>query len=123
MNKIFELENSKSISYEANNSYFQQEEQKKEEEDDNFEIDLEKIEPHKFNWFKYLIDKHLQHNDEDGNTSALHNADSYISLLNTVTSTKSDDEIQGELLDLVGFHNFTLLGELLSKREAIKIYT
>ena len=93
MNKIFELENSKSISYEANNSYFKQEEQKKEEEDDNFEIDLEKIETHKFNWFKYLIDKHLQHNDEDGNTSALHNADSYISLLNTVTSTKSDDEI------------------------------
>ena len=40
-----------------------------------------------------------------------------------MTSSKSDDEIQGELLDLVGFHNFTLLGELLKRREAIKIYT
>ena len=67
-----------------------------------------------------MIDKHLQLKDDDGNVSALNNVDSYISLLNIITSSKSDDEIQEELLDLVGFHNFTLLGELIKRREAIK---
>ena len=61
-----------------------------EEEDD---INLENIQPYKFNWFKYLIDKYLQHRDEEGNVSALHSADSYINLLNIVISTKKSEEI------------------------------
>jgi len=68
------------------------------------------------------LDKHLNHQDEEGNVSALHTADSYINLLNIVISTKSNEEIQDELLDLVGFHNFLLLEQLMNKREAIKIY-
>jgi hypothetical protein len=92
------------------------------EEEDETEINLETIEPYKFNWFKYLIDKHLQHKDEEGNVSALHSADSYINLLNIVISQKSNEEIQEDLLDLVGFHNFMLLEQLMSKREAIKVY-
>jgi hypothetical protein len=91
-------------------------------EDDAFEIDLNTVEPHKFNWFKYLIDKHLEHKDEDGNESALHTTDSYINLLNIVTSQKSNEEIQEELLDLVGFHNFPLLEQLLSRRQDIRTY-
>lgn len=86
------------------------------------EINLNTVEPHKFNWFKYLLDKHLQFADEDGNQSALHSADSYINLLNIVISPKSNEEIQEELLDLVGFHNFALLEQLMAKREQIKIY-
>jgi hypothetical protein len=86
------------------------------------DIDLEKIEPHKFNWFKYLLDKHLKHVDEEGNMSALHTADAYINLLNIVTSQKTNEEIQEELLDLVGFHNFPLLEHLINKRDAIKTY-
>jgi hypothetical protein len=87
------------------------------------EIDPESLPAHQFNWFKYLIDTELRHSDEEGNVSALHTADSYISLLNIVTSSKTDEEIQEELLDLVGFHNFPLLEKLLTKRDAIKIYT
>ena len=87
------------------------------------DLDLERIEPYKFNWFKYLLDKHLQHRDEEGNVSALHTSDSYINLLNIIISSKSDEDIQGELLDLVGFHNFELLEKMIQKRDAIKIYT
>jgi len=64
----------------------------------------------------------LRHQDEEGNQSALHSADSYINLLNIVISAKSNEEIQEELLDLVGFHNFSLLEQLMAKREEIKIY-
>jgi hypothetical protein len=89
---------------------------------DEPEIDLENIEPYKFNWFKYLLDKYLQDKDEDGNVSALRSADAYMNLLNIVVSSKSSEAIQEELLDLVGFHNFTLLEQLVGKREEIKIY-
>ena len=54
--------------------------------------------------------------------SALHTADSYVTLLNIVISQKTNEEIQEELLDLVGFHNFALLEHLINKREAIKTY-
>lgn len=63
------------------------------EEESDEEINLENIQPYNFNWFKYLIDKHLQHKDEEGNVSALHSADSYINLLNIVISTKKSEEI------------------------------
>jgi len=86
------------------------------------DINLDNIEAYKFNWFKYLIDKYLQHKDDDGNVSALHSADSYITLLNIVISAKTNEEIQDELLDLVGFHNFALLEQLMAKREDIKVY-
>jgi hypothetical protein len=71
------------------------------------------IDPTQFNWFKYLLENHLNLVDDEGNKSALQSADSYISLLNIVTSTKSDDDIQEELICLVGFHNFELLGHLI----------
>lgn len=83
---------------------------------------LRDVDPAKFNWFKYLIDKHLQYKDDEGNVSALNSADSYSNVLNIITSKKFDEEIQEELLDFVGFHNFTLLQELIAKRDAIKIY-
>ena len=35
-------------------------------------------------------------------------------------SSKKNEEIQGELLDLVGFHNFEMLEHLISKREIIR---
>lgn len=80
----------------------------KEEED--FVLNPDDLaEPHRFNWFKYLLDTQLKTEDEEGNKSALQSADGYINLLNIVISTKPDDEIQNELMELVGFHNFTLL--------------
>lgn len=69
-----------------------------------------------------MLDKYLKHQDDDGNVSALHTADSYMNLLNIVVSKKANEEIQEELLDLVGFHNFSLLEQLLNKREDIKVY-
>ena len=86
------------------------------------DVDLDSIEPHKFNWFKYLLDKQLKHEDEEGNMTAFHNDDTYINLLNIHNSHKTNEEIQEELLDLVGFHNFALLEHLINKREAIKTY-
>ncbi len=72
------------------------------------------------NWFKYIIDKYLKLQDEDGNPTALNNADAYVNLLNIVLTSKRNEEIQEELLDLVGYHNFELLEKLLDKRDYIK---
>ncbi len=58
--------------------------------------------------------------DEDGNASALNSADAYVSLLNIVLSPKKNEEIQEDLLSLVGYHNFDFLTQLIEKREIIR---
>ncbi len=55
------------------------------------------------------MDKYLVMEDEDGNASALNTADAYVSLLNIVLSVKKNEEIQEDLLGLVGYHNFEFL--------------
>lgn len=57
------------------------------------QIDLSQIEPHKVNWFKYILDKYLKLEDEDGNPSALNSADAYVNLLNILLTSKKDEEI------------------------------
>jgi hypothetical protein len=69
-------------------------------------LDISQIDPTKVNWFKYIIDT----------------ADSYANLLNILLSSKKNEEIQEDLLDLVGFHNFEMLGLFFEKRELIKEY-
>ena len=73
------------------------------------DVDLSQIEPNKVNWFKYIIDRFMKLKDEDGNPSALNNADAYVNLLNILVANKKSEEIQNELLDLVGYHNFEFL--------------
>ena len=78
------------------------------------------IEPSKINQFKYLIDKFLSVTNEDGSASVLNSIDGYANLLSIVLSQKKNEEIQEELLDLVGVHNFELLSQLIEKRDLIK---
>jgi hypothetical protein len=66
------------------------------------------------------LDKHLRLVDDEGNTTALNTADAYVNLLNILITSKKNEEIQNELLDLVGFHNFELLEKLIERREIIK---
>ena len=54
---------------------------------------MESVEPHKVNWFKYIIDRYLKLEDEDGNPSALTNPDAYLNLLNIILSNKKNEEI------------------------------
>ena len=63
------------------------------------------IEHSKVNWFKYLVDTYLT----EDNSTVLNSTDAYANLLNIVLSTKKNEEIQEELLDLVGYDNFELL--------------
>jgi hypothetical protein len=79
------------------------------QEESEEEFDISQIEPSKINWFKFILDKYLKLKDEEGNPTALNNADAYVNLLNIITTNKKNEEIQEELLDLVGFHNFELL--------------
>jgi hypothetical protein len=58
----------------------------------------------------------------DGGVSLLNSTDAYANLLTIILSAKKNDEISEELLDLVGYHNFELLQQLLEKREFIKEY-
>ena len=74
------------------------------------------IEPSKVNWFKYLVDTYLT----EDNSTVLNSTDAYANLLNIVLSTKKNEEIQEELLDLVGYDNFELLTYLLEKRAFIQ---
>lgn len=78
------------------------------------------IEPSKINWFKFIVDKYLVMQDEDGNASALNTADAYVSLLNIVLSVKKNEEIQEDLLGLVGYHNLDFLSQLIEKRDIIR---
>jgi hypothetical protein len=82
-------------------------------------LDISQIDPTKVNWFKYIIDTAMQ-DSEDG--SAMNTTDSYANLLNILLSSKKNEEIQEDLLDLVGFHNFEMLGLFFEKRELIKEY-
>lgn len=85
------------------------------------EIDINMIEPSKVNWFKYIIDKYLVA-PEDGSPNLLNSTDAYANLLTMILSQKKNEEVTEDLLDLVGFHNFELLQQLLEKREFIKEY-
>ena len=91
-----------------------------EEESSEEELDLSQIEPSKVNWFKYILDKYLKLTDEDGNQTALNTADAYVNLLNILLTPKKSEEIQEDLLSLVGFHNFELLEKLIERRDIIK---
>lgn len=82
-------------------------------------LDINQVDPSKVNWFKYLVDKYL---NEETNSSVLNSTDAYANLLHIILCTKKNEEIQDELLDLVGFDNFELLTQLLEKREFIKEY-
>jgi hypothetical protein len=72
---------------------FNIEDDEKQIEEEEEELDISAIEPSKINWFKFIVDKYLKMQDEEGNASALNSADAYVSLLNIVLSPKRDDEI------------------------------
>ena len=56
-------------------------------------MDLSEIEPSKVNWFKYILDRYLKTEDEDGNPTALNNVDAYVNLLNILLTSKKSEEI------------------------------
>jgi hypothetical protein len=69
-------------------------------------LDINLVDPSKVNWFKYLVDKYL---NEEASSSVLNSTDAYANLLHIILCSKKNEEIQDELLDLVGFDNFELL--------------
>lgn len=73
------------------------------------------IDPQKVNWFKYLVDTYLT----EDNSTVLNSTDAYANLLSIVLSPKKNEEIQEELLDLVGYDNLELLSQILEKRAYI----
>ena len=81
-------------------------------------LDLSMIEPSKVNWFKYLVDTYLT----EDNSTVLNSTDAYANLLSIMLTTKKNEEIQEELLDLVGYDNLELLSQLLEKRAFIQEY-
>ena len=62
-------------------------------------VDLDSLDPQKVNWFKYIVDKYLT------SPSVLNTADAYVNLLRIIISPERHEEIQMELLDLVGAEN------------------
>ena len=97
-----------------------EEDKRQQEESEEEELDLSEVEPSKVNWFKYILDKYLKMTDEDGNQTALNTADAFVSLLNIILTSKKNEEIQEDLLSLVGYHNFEFLEKLIERREIIK---
>lgn len=80
---------------------------------------FELLDPRKINQFKFLMDRYLQ-KPEDGGTSLLTTIDGYASLLSIILSNKRSEEIQEELITLVGFENIELCQQLIEKREIIQ---
>jgi hypothetical protein len=75
------------------------------------------VDPRKVNWFKFLVDKHLSQEN-----SVLNNNDAYANLLQLLLSRKLNDELQEDLVELVGFEHLLLIEDLLAKREFIQDY-
>ena len=80
-------------------------------------LDIESIDPSKINQFKFIIDKYLS---GDQSVSILNTIDGYASLLNVLLSQKKNEEIQDEIMGLVGDHNFEMVFALFEKRDLIK---
>ncbi len=78
------------------------EEAKKEEE----VLDVSAMAPEKVNWFKHIIDSHV----EEGST--LYNAETLGFVLERLMSGRSEQELQGELVDIFGYDNLDLLMSL-----------
>jgi len=54
--------------------------------------------------------------------SVLNNNDAYANLLQLLLSRKQNDELQEDLVELVGFEHLLLIEDLLAKREFIQDY-
>ena len=57
---------------------------------------------------------------EDGSVSILNSIDGYANLLSVILSKQKNEEIQEELISLVGFENIELSMQLIEKRELIQ---
>lgn len=60
--------------------------------------------------------------DTDDDLTAMSTTDAYANLLAVLLSQKKNEEIQEDLLDLVGYHNLEMLGLFFEKRDLIKEY-
>lgn len=56
---------------------------------------------------------------EDGSSNLLNTIDGYANLLSIILSSKKSEEIQEELLSLVGFENIEMCTQLIEKRDLI----
>ena len=57
---------------------------------------------------------------EDGSSNLLNTIDGYANLLSIILSSKKSEEIQEELLSLVGFENIEMCTQLIEKRDLIQ---
>jgi hypothetical protein len=74
----------------------------------------------KANWFKYIIEKHVLVDQSEENM--LKTPDQVSSLLTIIRSSKSDNDIQSELIDLLGYGNMDMMEDLFKRRADIKEY-
>jgi hypothetical protein len=74
--------------------------------------------PAAFNWFMYLVHKHLNENKD----SILQSKDESSYLLQRLRSKEDNDGITNDILERMGFDVFETVAALVAKRDFIKEY-
>lgn len=78
------------------------------------------VNPEKVNWMKYIFRKHVKPDDQFYQT--LNRPEVTSAVLELLLSNKTDEEIQGDLMDLLGSERFEMLIDLIGKRKYIQDY-
>jgi hypothetical protein len=93
--------------------------EEEESESEEEELDIENMEnPAAFNWFMYLVHKHLNENKD----SILQSKDESSYLLQRLRSKEDNDGITNDILERMGFDVFETVAALIAKRDFIKEY-
>jgi len=79
-------------------------------------IDLNSLDPVNVNWFKYIFDKYVKPD------SMLNSVDAVVNLLSMILNNQKDEEIQMEVIELIGFDNMEMASELFEKRVYINAH-
>jgi len=84
------------------------------------EEDIQEVNPEKVNWMKYIFSQHVSKDDQFYQT--VNNPTITGAVLELILSDKSDEAIQSDMLELVGFDKIEMCSDLLEKREYIQKY-
>lgn len=88
--------------------------------DESDEEQIKAVNPEKVNWLKYIFKTHIKEDDPFFETI---NSPGVIStVLGLLLSDSTDEIIQGDLLDNIGYDHFDMLQDLISKRQFIRDY-
>ena len=88
-------------------------------ENDSTLLKVQGLELNEINWFRMIIDEHFKFGGETDDEHLIYMLNK---LLEIILSSKTNEEIQNEMLELVGFDQLEMMRELIEHRKHISVY-